>query len=648
MTKFIPYPFYHDDVPFDISHIFADEKPAGKHGFMKIEGRKFFFEDGAPARFWGTNVNSGACFPDHDYAEIFAKRIAKLGLNIVRLHQLDAEWSTVNIFNFTKGKRRLDASFDPESMDRLDYFVHCLKKEGIYCILDMVTYRRYKSAEGVENAEALGDNARPMAVFNQKLIDLQKDYITRIWTHVNPYTGLAYCDDPVFVMTQFTCENELFARYAPLPEPYATEFRDRYAAWLKEHNYEKSLEDFDYYNQEDEQLLIFKEELQEKYYRQMYDHMRSVGIKIPIAGTNWTTYPINTKTQRVCDFFENHGYYNDWQWGEFEKRRANRAITHKEPSYLARGCATAASDMPTYFSEWDMVWPNEYRAESPIYTAAIGRLQGWNGFSIHTYAYSSRTDRMDMLGKEIASEKIGGTPYRQGIFSTWNDPAKFGLFYHAALITRRGDVKESENMITVKPIGKLKFNWNDLRANIERCCVVSDYSFDTEVTPEYETLPDEIMSDTGELYINRDKNYGWVNTDNTKCAYGFLGKNGKIDLSGVNVTCETDFAVVAMSTLTDEKICNSDNILLTTVGRANNTDFKFEHELMTDYGKPPVLIEVIRAEIEIKTDVTGLNVWAISPEGFYIGLVPSTYENGVLKFTVGESAQSMYYHIVKE
>ena len=44
---------------------------------------------------------------------------------------------------------------------------------------------------------------------------------------------------------------------------------------------------------------------------------------------------------------------------------------------------------------------------------------------------------MKMLGKEVSSSAIG-VPYREGIFSTWNDPAKFGLFCHAALITRRG------------------------------------------------------------------------------------------------------------------------------------------------------------------------------------------------------------------
>ena len=78
MSEYIPYPFYYDDVPVDISFVFENEKPAGKHGFIKTQGRHFVFEDGTRARFWGTNLNGGANFPEHDYAEKLAKRLGYL------------------------------------------------------------------------------------------------------------------------------------------------------------------------------------------------------------------------------------------------------------------------------------------------------------------------------------------------------------------------------------------------------------------------------------------------------------------------------------------------------------------------------------------------------------------------------------------
>jgi hypothetical protein len=121
-----------------------------------------------------------------------------------------------------------------------------------------------------------------------------------------------------------------------------------------------------------------------------------------------------------------------------------------------------------------------------------------------------------------------------------------------------------------------------------------------------------------------------------------------IELDGVKIKTETDFAVVALSSLNDNPIEHSDNILLTTVGRAKNTGAEFEGNKMINYGTAPILIEVIQTEIEIKTDINNLVVRSVNAEGFYIGKIPSSYENGVLKFSLGITAPSMYYLIQAE
>ena len=163
MSRYIPFPAYYDDMPIDISFVFRAEKPAGKHGFMKVNGSHFSFEDGTPARFWGVNFNGGACFPSFDYSEKVARRLAKTGVNIVRFHQLDAEWNTPNIFSFSKGERiGSTLELHPESMKRLDYLIKCLKEEGIYVYLDMNTYRNFKSGDCVENPFELKDAADPI------------------------------------------------------------------------------------------------------------------------------------------------------------------------------------------------------------------------------------------------------------------------------------------------------------------------------------------------------------------------------------------------------------------------------------------------------------------------------------------------------
>ena len=110
---------------------------------------------------------------------------------------------------------------------------------------------------------------------------------------------------------------------------------------------------------------------------------------------------------------------------------------------------------------------------------------------------------------------------------------------------------------------------------------------------------------------------------------------------------KTEFAVIAISSLTDRPLRESGNMLLTTVGRADNTDCKYneDHTVQLDAGHGLVLIEVIEARIELTTTVPNLRVWSVNTEGFFTGIIPSTYEDGVLSFTVGEEYESMYYLI---
>lgn len=674
MSRYIPMPAYYDMMPVDISFVFEDEKPAGKHGFVHADGDDLRFEDGTLARFWGVNFNGGACFPDKDYAHKVARRLAQAGCNIVRFHQLDAEWDTPNIFAYSKGKRVTTTRvFDSKSIDALDYLIYCLKEEGIYCYLDMMTYRKFKEGDDVPFHEDLMDSAKPWSNVNPRLIELQKEFCTQIWTHYNPYTKLCYKDDPVFVLTEITNECDIFS---PTPQKksyfidipyYENEFRQFFRNWLEDNNIEYDWENCDLYAP-DATLAEFKVYQTKRYYAEMYDHMRSIGVRIPITGTNWTHEDGLVKAHEEMDFTDAHHYFYDWKWGNQERICANRSIT-SAPYVFPKLARPKLPGKPFFVSEWDMPWPNSYRAESPIYYAAVGALQNWSGFTIHTYSYSTRLDKMDVLGKEL-STPVAGVPYREGIFSTWNDPAKFGLFYHAALITRRCDVAPASKKVAVLSTDLAKKGTNALKGILEQhqAATVFDSTlpagFDelVHIDDTYPTTsPTKIESDNGQLWRDIKKQIGVVDTDRTKVIYGRLGLAGNnssikkaiavgIEINGMSVDCKTDFAVVALSSLTNDPIKHSDNMLLSAIGRARNTDAVFDGEKMLDIGKAPIMAEVIQATVRIKTSLGDkLKVWGVNAEGFYSGRIVTTYEDGYLSFTIGdENNPACYYLIVKE
>jgi hypothetical protein len=653
-SKTIPYTLPWDDMPIDLSFIYEKEKPAGKHGFLKAVGDKFIFEDGTEGRFWGTNFNSAQIFPSHQHSEKVAKRLAKIGVNIVRFHQMDGEWSTPNIFQFTRGENKSNTqSLDPESMDRLDYLIYSLKKEGIYVYMDLLTYRRFETGDGVVAADKLGDAAKPYSTYNRKLIELQKRFNYDLWTHINPYTKLAYKDEPAIVMTEITNECDLWSQNVTV-EPYRTELEDLYRSWADKNKIKVGNGKLEF-NKKDINIQKFFIDVTTDYYNEMIEHMREIGVKIPIAGTNWTRNAAHLTAQVVADFTDSHAYYYDFGlWRDGSKRFMNEPMTGNTNNMLPGLAFYNVQDKPFFVSEWDNPWPNEWRAESSLLMSAVGAMQGWSGFAIHTYRYTLDED-VDMIAKPITGEALNGVYYRGGLFDTFNDPAKFGLFYHAALIIRRGDFRPAEKTVNIKLDDLLSRHGEALLLTAEKHKVKSVLpgmvsKGDIIVHPD-EAVVDpekrEVLSDTKQLYRNLNKKIGWLDSPKTKAVYGFVGKEGEINLNKVNFEIKTDFATVAISSLNDAPISSSDNMLLTAVGRAENTNSKYnnEHTQILDIGHGPVQVEVIEATIEITTDKKNLRVMSVNPQGMITGYMPSEYKEGVFRFEIGKEFQSMYYLI---
>jgi hypothetical protein len=660
-SKWVPFNLSWDEnVPIDISFVFEHEKPAGKHGFLQVKGDCLVFQDGTEGRFWGTNFNSGANFPDHDYAEMVARRLEKFGVNIVRTHQMDAEWATPNIFQFNRAIPKDNTrSLDPESLERLDYLFYCLKQHGIYIYLDLLTYRQFRPGDEVDAVDLLPQAAKPYHYFDRRLIDLQKEYNEALWTHVNPYTGLAYKDDPTIVLTELVNESDFFAQPVVL-EPYRTNLETRYLNWLELAALPAPNLPIDF-RKPDAPMARFFVEVMQEYYRELIVHLRKIGVRIPINGTNWSINLAVTAAQRAVDFCDSHAYWNFPLW-ESSGTNTTPMVTLYDNVFASLSAARLAGK-PFFVSEWDQAWPDEWRAESPLAYAAVAALQGWSGVTIHTYRYNTWKAE-DRLGG--GAETINGITYRNH-FDAANDPAKFGLFYHAALLLRRGDIQPAKKTAglhfpndpaewLLKRPGEIPA-LKGLPERHKTVLLLPGAETATDLTqPWDQSLVLEkkggVTADTGEAGRSWQERWGWIDTPRTKAVYGFLGQAGRIRLHGLELEVKTDFATIALSSLTNEPLEQSDIILLTAVGRCDNTAAVYNeaHTLQNSFGRPPVLIEAIVAKIYLKTNRENLKLLVISEHGELVTRLPVKYEDGVLSFEIGAQPDwnpSTIYHLIK-
>lgn len=211
-SNYIPFSLPWDDNTKSITNVSSLlEKPAGKHGFIRAENDSLVNGEGKQFRILGVNTAFSGNFPTHDQAEKISARMAKYGINAVRIHHLDTLRSPSGIWlDGTEDKQH----FDQELLDRLDYFIAQLKKNGIYTNLNLKVGRKTVQGDQVPFADELPSYDKGPDHFYPRLIELQKNYARDLLTHVNPYTGSNYLNEPAIVTIEINNESGLVWQWA--------------------------------------------------------------------------------------------------------------------------------------------------------------------------------------------------------------------------------------------------------------------------------------------------------------------------------------------------------------------------------------------------------------------------------------------------
>ncbi|MDY0164991.1 MAG: cellulase family glycosylhydrolase [Thermoguttaceae bacterium] len=213
------------------------DAPAGKHGFVRVEDGRFV-DDRGPVRLHATNLTGPANFPTHEAADKLASRLARFGINCVRLHYMDEAYGnfmTPNRLGIIADDPGTQRNLDPGQLDRLDYLIAALKKRGIYVNINLHVARHWDERDGFVRGGPWADKG--VDNFEPRMIELQKEYARKLLTRVSPYTKVAYTDDPCVAMIEINNENALFSQYHRggidhLPAPYAAELQRQWNAWL--------------------------------------------------------------------------------------------------------------------------------------------------------------------------------------------------------------------------------------------------------------------------------------------------------------------------------------------------------------------------------------------------------------------------------
>ncbi len=238
-----PFVMPWDDASSGITNLSAlNHKPAGQFGAIQTGVDGHLYAGGDRQRFFGVNYNAASGLPPKDQAALAAQRMARFGINAVRLHHIDFFHYPQGVFaaNATgQGNNNTTRQLDARAMDQLDYFVAELKKQGIYINLSLLSGRKFTAADGLptEIEATPWKLQHAAAIYHPGLITLQKEYAQALLTHRNAYTGLTYAEDPALAFVEINNEAGLFHAWqngalARLPPALLDELRYHWNGWL--------------------------------------------------------------------------------------------------------------------------------------------------------------------------------------------------------------------------------------------------------------------------------------------------------------------------------------------------------------------------------------------------------------------------------
>ncbi|NUQ00137.1 MAG: carbohydrate binding domain-containing protein, partial [Armatimonadetes bacterium] len=225
----IPFVLPWDDASPGVTHVGSWlDKPAGQRGHVTVRDGRLYTGD-RRFKVFGTNITSGDSFPEHAKAEKVAARLEKFGINCVRFHHMDSQWANPSIF----AANRRDLA--PASLEKLDYFIDQLRRRGIYTNLNLHVSHVYPD---FPKWEGMPDFFKGVDVFYPPMVELQRNFARQLLTHVNPYTGHRYADDPAVAFVEINNENGLISQWNwgsldAMPEVYTTELKRQWNDWLR-------------------------------------------------------------------------------------------------------------------------------------------------------------------------------------------------------------------------------------------------------------------------------------------------------------------------------------------------------------------------------------------------------------------------------
>jgi hypothetical protein len=529
--------------------------------------------DGARVRLFGVNLAFGANFPEPADTLRIAKRLRRLGVNLVRCHHMDSSPDR----NPTTANSLLTTgpypSLNPVSVARLRGFLDALKSQGIYINLNLhVGYQFRPEIDRVPPVDGMPfpKQSKPLHIFFPRMVDMQVEYTRQV------IEALHLKNDPVLAMVEIDNETSMI-------EAWQRNSLDTYAVGEYRAELEKQWNTFrqgagalvavkdaatdprvnDY--------LLFLADRDRAYLRRMLAAVRAVTDKlVPVGGTQMGYGGLlNLDSHADLDFQDNHFYIDHYNfphasWDPTDWRiRDSSAVGSGLASYLNMAASREAG-RPYTVSEFNEPWPNRHAAEIDPTLAAFAAFQDWDAIVHFAYSHGRRWDNQVPSGFDINGDwtkfpNIGQSAwlFRSGAVEPGRTPVRIGI---TAAMQLEAGRKRSGNVAA----------FLNTALNYDPALALAHPLEISKRAPSgmLPVVAAPYTSDTGQLVYDPGKKLYVVDAPQAAGAFGFLGRE-KVRTAAVDLLLGAsagDFACVLVTARDGKVLRQSARLLISIPG----------------------------------------------------------------------------------
>ncbi|MDB6139137.1 MAG: hypothetical protein JWO94_2209 [Verrucomicrobiaceae bacterium] len=418
------------------------ETPAGRHGEVICRDGRFVFKDAPdkPVKFYGTVISHSLPYQDKKACDEMTAYLAASGYSAVRLHC------------YCLGKEVMKgagaAEFTPEARDQLDYFFNSLKQRGIYYTLQINSWAFFKAGDAADVPEF---SDKPFRFESSGLLPISQDlqkwfkaFSLNLFTHVNPYTGMALKDDPAMISIELENESSILAGLGQHPElmkPYTRLCREHLASALGHDPTPAEME---------AALPMFALDKQAAFNAMACAFLRENGVRQPLTNLNFRDNQLYALPRSAFDYVDIHAYW---------------ALYRRQPP--------PAGSKPGAEAAYTQTWLNPVKTEWTAFLGPVaGRLWG-RPYLCTEYNGCYPTPYWSFVGP--VESVLAATQEWGGIFRC--GPAPDGTRFFNERPVRQIGFSHSPQIMFSERIGALLYSGNEVKPLPDK--------LPWAVTPEY-------------------------------------------------------------------------------------------------------------------------------------------------------------------